>query len=109
MADMVLMGRTAWQSALDAERRRAAYDREEIARHFKVPVEQMQAERGAKGAAEKGRKRTIAKKIAMGSMSYSQLMLALESKLGKRFTGRHMRMIAAAHEELMMENKLPTP
>lgn len=105
MADMVLLGRSAWQSALDAERRRAAYDREEIARHFKVPVEQMQAERGVKGAQEKGRKRTIAKKIAMGSMSYSQLMLALESKLGKRFTGRHMRMIAAAHEELMMENR----
>lgn len=105
MAELVLLGRNAWQEKLREERRRAAYDRDEIARHFKVRVEDVQAVRGVKSAAEKGRKRTIAKKIAMGAMSYAQLMLALEPKLGKRFTGRQMRLIAAAHERLMMENQ----
>lgn len=102
MAEMVLLGRNAWQQKLREERRRAAYDREEIARHFRVKLEDVLAERGDKGAKERARKRTIAKKIAMQTMSYSQLMLALEPMLGKRFVGRQMRMIAAAHERLQV-------
>lgn len=58
----------------------------------------MQRTRAKTDAKEKARKRTIGKKLAMGTMSYSQLMLALEPQMGKEFTGRHMRMIAKAHE-----------
>ena len=105
MAELVLLGRSAWQSKLRAERRRAAFDRDEVSRHFGTKLEDVQAERGDKTAKEKGRKRTSAKNLVMGSMSYSQLLVALEEKLGKRFTGRHMRMIAEAHESIMMENQ----
>ncbi|MBR4310754.1 MAG: hypothetical protein IKW19_00790 [Akkermansia sp.] len=105
MAELVLLGRSAWQSKLRAERRRAAFDRDEVSRHFGTKLEEVQAVRGDKTAKEKGRKRTSAKNLVMGSMSYSQLLVALEEKLGKRFTGRHMRMIAEAHESIMVENQ----
>lgn len=105
MAELVLLGRSAWQSKLRAERRRAAFDRDEVSSHFGTKLEDVQAVRGDKTAKEKGRKRTSAKNLVMGSMSYSQLLVALEEKLGKRFTGRHMRMIAEAHERIMMENQ----
>lgn len=105
MAELVLLGRSAWQSKLRAERRRAAFDRDEVSRHFGTKLEDVQAVRGDKTAKEKGRKRTSAKNLVMGSMSYSQLLVALEEKLGKRFTGRHMRMIAEAHEKIMLENQ----
>jgi len=105
MAELVLLGRNVWQSKLRAERRRAAFDRDEVSRHFGTKLEDVQAVRGDKTAKEKGRKRTSAKNLVMGSMSYSQLLVALEEKLGKRFTGRHMRMIAEAHEKIMMENQ----
>lgn len=105
MAELVLLGRSAWQSKLRAERRRAAFDRDDVSRHFGTKLEDVQAVRGDKTAKEKGRKRTSAKNLVMGSMSYSQLLIALEEKLGKRFAGRHMRLIAEAHERIMMENQ----
>lgn len=105
MAELVLLGRNAWQSKLRAERRRAAFDRDDVSRHFGTKLEDVQAERGDKTAKEKGRKRTAAMNLVKGMMSYSHQLIALESKLGKRFTGRHMRMIAEAHEKIMMENQ----
>ncbi len=100
MTEMVLLGRARWKEKLQAERRRANYDRAQISRNFRTKLADVQRKRAKTDAKEKARKRTIGKKLAMGSMSYSQLMLALEPQLGKEFTGRHMRMIAKAHERL---------
>lgn len=102
MTEMVLLGRARWKEKLQAERRRANYDRAQISRNFRTKLADVQRKRAKTDAKEKARKRTIAKNLAMGSMSYSQLMLALEPKLGKEFTGRHMRMIAKAHERLQL-------
>lgn len=102
MAEMVMLGRASWKERLMEERRRANFDRVRISRNFRTKLEDMQRKRAKSDAKEKGRKLTIAKKIAMGSMSYGQLMLALEPQLGKEFTGRHMRMIAQAHERLQL-------
>lgn len=100
MTEMVLLGRAKWKEKLQAERRRANYDRAQISRNFRTKLADVQSIRAKTDAKEKARKRTIGKKLAMGTMSYSQLMLALEPQLGKEFTGRHMRMIAKAHERL---------
>ncbi|MGN0869467.1 MAG: hypothetical protein ACI4O9_08110 [Akkermansia sp.] len=100
MSEMVLLGRAKWKEKLHAERRRANYDRAQISRNFRTKLADVQRTRAKTDAKEKARKRTIGKKLAMGTMSYSQLMLALEPQLGKEFTGRHMRMIAKAHERL---------
>ena len=102
MTEMVLLGRAKWKEKLQAERRRANYDRARISRNFRTKLADVQRKRAKTDAKEKARKRTIGKNLAMGSMSYSQLMLALEPKLGKEFTGRHMRMIAKAHERLQL-------
>ncbi|MBQ7023460.1 MAG: hypothetical protein IJN29_07760 [Akkermansia sp.] len=102
MTEMVLLGRAKWKEKLQAERRRANYDRAQISRNFRTKLADVQRKRAKTDAKEKARKRTIGKNLVMGSMSYSQLMLALEPKLGKEFTGRHMRMIAKAHERLQL-------
>lgn len=102
MTEMVLLGRARWKEKLQAERRRANYDRARISRNFRTKLADVQRKRAKTDAKEKARKRTIGKNLAMGFMSYSQLMLALEPKLGKEFTGRHMRMIAKAHERLQL-------
>lgn len=102
MTEMVLLGRVRWKEKLQAERRRANYDRARISRNFRTKLADVQRKRAKTDAKEKARKRTIGKNLARGFMSYSQLMLALEPKLGKEFTGRHMRMIAKAHERLQL-------
>lgn len=102
MTEMVMLGRAKWKEKLQAERRRSNYDRAQISRNFRTKLADVQRKRAKTDAKEKARKRTIGKNLVMGSMSYSQLMLALEPKLGKEFTGRHMRMIAKAHERLQL-------
>lgn len=105
MAEMVLAGRNEWQSKLREERRRAEFVRRQIASHFKTSTKDMIGKRTGDAAKEKADKLTIGQAIARGGMSYSQLMLALEGKLGKEFTSRHIRMIAKAHQEIQRFNQ----
>lgn len=61
--------------------------------------------RAKDAAKEKANRLAIGQAIVRGGMSYAQLMLALEPKLGKEFTGRQIRMIAKAHEEIQLFNQ----
>lgn len=99
--DMVLTGRNAWQDKLRTQRRRAAWWRKEIMRHFKTKPEEELSQGTKRTAAERGKVTKAVQKFVEGHMNLSQLMIALAPHLGQQFTNRQRARVAKMHEDTM--------
>ena len=101
-ADFVLNGRRAWQEKLRQERRRLAWQRKEIARHFKGARDELLEKGAQRNAKESASDMNIGKSSMRGYMNMSHLLKSLEGRMGSRWTSAMRQRLADIHEGLQV-------
>lgn len=101
-ADFVLNGRRAWQEKLRQERRRLAWQRKEIARHFKGARDELLEKGAQRNAKESASDMNIGKSSMRGYMNMSHLLKSLEGRMGSRWTSGMRQRLADIHEGLQV-------
>lgn len=104
LVQLMTEGRTAWEKKLQEERNHTRWLMKSISKNFKVSTSQTQAVGAGKQMDEGAKKGTMLKKMVVGNMSLSHMLIMLRPVLGKDFCDRHRRMLAEHHKNTLRFN-----
>lgn len=104
LVQLMTEGRTAWEKKLQEERNHTRWLMKSISKNFKVSTAQTQVVGADKQMDEGAKKGTMLKKMVVGNMSLSHMLIMLRPVLGKEFCDRHRRMLAEHHKNTLRFN-----